>query len=128
MRILLDTHVLLWMATGSSKLKSAARRLIDDPANDLTFSAVSIWEIAIKNSLGQASFSVDLTAFHKGLFAIGVTELPISSIHAAATEQLPTRHKDPFDRMLIAQAITEGMTLLTADKDVAAYKGPVRKI
>lgn len=128
MRILLDTHVLLWMVMGSSKLKPAARRLIDDPANDLAFSAVSIWEIAIKNSLGRESFSVDSTALHKSLLANGVAELPITATHAAATERLPMRHKDPFDRMLIAQATAEGMTLLTADKIVAAYKGPVRMV
>jgi len=128
MRYLLDTHLLLWTAMGSPRLKPSAAAIIEDTQNELNFSAASIWEIAIKNSQGRDSFAVDPAILRDGLIANGMTELAISAAHACATDALPMLHNDPFDRMLIAQATEEGMTLLTSDKAVADYRGSVRKV
>lgn len=128
MKLLLDTHLLLWTAGGPRKLPAAALALIDDQANELIFSAASIWEVAIKNSLGRNDFRVDARLLRRGLLDNGYIELPISSEHAVATDSLPPLHKDPFDRILIAQAVVEGITLLTVDPVVARYKGPVHKV
>ncbi len=128
MKILLDTHLLLWAAGEPRKLPAAALALIDDQAHQLIFSAASLWEIAIKNSLGRNDFRVDARLLRRGLLDNGYLELPISSEHAVATDSLPPLHKDPFDRILIAQAVVEGITLLTVDPAVARYKGPVQKV
>jgi PIN domain nuclease of toxin-antitoxin system len=128
MKLLLDTHLLLWTAGEPRKLPDAALALIDDPANELIFSAASIWEIAIKNSLGRNDFRVDARLLRRGLLDNGYVELPITSDHAVAIDSLPALHKDPFDRILIAQAVVEGITLLTVDPVVARYKGPVQKV
>ena len=134
MRLLLDTHLLLW-AAGSGEasesmngLPAEAVVLIDDMANALMFSPVSIWEIAIKNSLGREDFKVDPRLLRRGLVDNGYAELPITSEHALAASALPNIHKNPFDRMLIAQATVEGVTLLTSDAMVAEYDGPIRKV
>ena len=128
MKLLLDTHLLIWAAGEPRKLPAAALALIDDRANELIFSAASIWEIAIKNTLGRNDFRVDARLLRRGLLDNGYIELPISSEHAVATDSLPALHKDPFDRILIAQAVVEGITLLTVDPVVARYKGPVQKV
>jgi len=128
MKLLLDTHLLLWAAGEPRKLPAAALALIDDRANELIFSAASIWEIAIKNSLGRNDFRVDARLLRRGLLDNGYIELPITSEHAVAIESLPALHKDPFDRILIAQAVVEGVSLLTVDPAVARYKGPVQKV
>jgi PIN domain nuclease of toxin-antitoxin system len=134
MRLLLDTHLLLWAAGSTSTSESgggmpvAAAALIDDPANELLFSAASIWEVAIKAGLGRADFQVDPHLLRRGLLDNGYVELPITSRHAAQVSSLAPRHKDPFDRMLIAQAMVEGTVLLTADSRVAGYGGPVQKV
>jgi PIN domain nuclease of toxin-antitoxin system len=128
MKLLLDTHLLLWAAGEPRKLPAAALALIDDRANELIFSAASIWEIAIKNSLGRNDFRVDARLLRRGLLDNGYIELPITSEHAVAIESLPALHKDPFDRILIAQAVVEGISLLTVDPAVARYKGPVQKV
>lgn len=128
MKFLLDTHLLLWAAGEPGRLSKAARKLLSDPANDLLFSAASLWEIAIKRTLGRQDFRVEPRLLRRGLMDNGYTELPITSEHALATEMLPPLHKDPFDRILIAQAIAEGITLLTVDSLVASYPGPIRKI
>ena len=128
MKLLLDTHLLLWAAGEPRKLPAAVLALIDDRAHELIFSAASIWEIAIKNSLGRNDFRVDARLLRRGLLDNGYIELPISSEHAVAIDSLPALHKDPFDRMLIAQAVVEGITLLTVDPVVARYKGPVQKV
>jgi PIN domain nuclease of toxin-antitoxin system len=128
MKLLLDTHVLLWAAGLPERLSVAARRLIEDPDNELMFSAASIWEIAIKNGLGRDDFSADARLVRRGLLDNGYSELPVGSEHAVEIDALPTLHKDPFDRILIAQALVEGITLVTADAIVAQYPGPIRKI
>lgn len=128
MKLLLDTHVLLWAAGMPEKLPDEARNLIETPANQLFFSAASLWEIAIKSGLGRSDFMVDARLLRRGLLDNGYAELPVSSEHAVAIGELPAIHKDPFDRLLIAQAMIEGITLLTADALVAHYPGPIRKI
>ena len=126
MKLLLDTHLLLWAAGG--ELPVDAERLVLDPANDLVFSAASIWEVAIKSGLGRVDFQADAHLLRRGLLDNGYEELAITGSHAAAVGQLPQIHKDPFDRLLVAQATAEGLTLVTADATVAKYPGPVRKV
>lgn len=128
MRLLLDTHLLLWAANDSVRLSAKARRLINDPLNDLLFSSASLWEIAIKNSQGKAGFQVDPRLFRRNLLDNGYVDLPITGAHAIAIDGLPPIHKDPFDRILVAQAMTEGITLLTVDSLVAKYPGPIVKL
>lgn len=128
MKLLLDTQLLLWAAGQPERLPAAARKQLNDPKNELLFSAASLWEIAIKNSLGREDFRVEPRLLRRGLLDNGYTELPITSQHAVNIDGLPPRHKDPFDRLLLAQAFTEGITLLTADSQLARYRGPVRKV
>ena len=128
MKLLLDTHLLLWAAGEPGRLPAPARALIEDPANELIFSAASLWEIAIKSGLGRDDFQVDARLLRRGLLDNGYSELPVSSAHAVAIEGLPPIHKDPFDRLLVAQAMVEGFTLLTADPLVAQYPAPVKKV
>ncbi len=128
MNFLPDTHLLLWAAGEPGKMPKAAREIITDPANELFFSAVSIWEIAIKRALGRANFQTDPRRMRLLLLANGYHELPLTSDHGLAVLGLPAIHQDPFDRILIAQAATEGITLLTADSDIAKYPGPIRKV
>ena len=128
MKLLLDTHLLLWAAGVPNQLSVGALRLIDNPANDLLFSAASIWEVAIKRGLGRSDFQVDPRVLRRGLLDNGYSELPILSEHVVAIESLPPIHKDPFDRLLVAQATVEGITLLTVDSAVAQYPGPVRRV
>ena len=128
MRLLLDTHLLLWAAGEPARLSTAARRLMNDAGNELMFSAANLWEIAIKRGLCRDDFQVDPRLLRRGLLDNGYSELPIGSDHAVAIDGLPLLHKDPFDRILIAQATVEGVTLLTADPLVAQYPGPVRRV
>ena len=128
MKLLLDTHLLLWAAGQPDRLPATARSLIDDPANEPLFSAASLWEVAIKRGLGRADFQVDARLLRRGLLDNGYGELPIVSDHVVATESLPPIHKDPFDRVLVAQATVEGITLLTSDSLVAQYPGPIRTV
>ena len=128
MKLLLDTHLLLWAAGEPKKLSPKARRLIADTDNELMFSAASLWEIAIKRALGRADFQVDTRLFRRGLIDNGYVELPVFSAHAVAVEALPPIHKDPFDRLLIAQSQVEGIVLLTSDATVAQYGGSVRLV
>lgn len=129
MKLLLDTHLLLWAAGSQfplpSKLPRAAIELINDPANIVKFSAASIWEIAIKRGLGRLDFNVDPRVLRRGLLDNGYEQLVIQSEHALAVIGLPALHKDPFDRILVAQALVEGITLLTSDPIVASYPGPI---
>jgi PIN domain nuclease of toxin-antitoxin system len=124
-RLLLDTHILLWAAGQPEKLPKAARRLLDDPENDPVFSAASMWEIAIKQSIGRDDFRVDARLLRRGLLDNGYLELAVTGAHAIALDTLPPLHKDPFDRMLVAQARVEGITLLTSDALLAKYPGSV---
>lgn len=128
MKLLLDTHLLLWAAGQPARLPRRVRALIEDPENEPFFSAASLWEIAIKRGLGRRDFQVDARLLRRGLLDNGYSELPITSEHAVNTDHLPELHKDPFDRILAAQANVEGITLLTDDRRVAAYPGPVRKV
>ena len=128
MKVLLDTHVLLWAAGEQARLAQDARELIEDRDTELVFSAVSIWEVAIKNGLGRDDFSVDPRLLRRGLLENGYTELAVTGSHAVAVDSLPPLHKDPFDRMLVAQAQVEGIILLTADSAVASYGGSIRMV
>ena len=128
MKLLLDTHVLIWAAGFPDRLSVEARELIADTDNDLVFSAASLGEVAIKSGLGREDFIVDARLLRRGLLDNGYSELPVASEHAVAIDGLPPIHKDPFDRLLIAQAMVEGITLLTADDLVGEYPGPIRKI
>lgn len=128
MKLLLDTQILLWAAGHPERLSAAARRQLNNPKNELLFSAASLWEIAIKSSLGRDDFRVEPRLLRRGLLDNGYTELPITSEHAVNIDSLPHLHKDPFDRILLAQAFTEGITLLTGDAELANYPGPVRKV
>lgn len=128
MKLLLDTHLLLWAAGEPRRLPAAARKLIADAGNELLFSAASLWEIAIKRGLGRDDFIVDARVLRRGLIDNGYVELPIRSEHAVAIDGLPPIHRDPFDRLLVAQAMVEGIVLLTSDPLVARYSGTVRKV
>ena len=122
MRLLLDTHIILWAAGQPEKLSESARTLLTAPENALFFSAASIWEIVIKRSLGREDFRVDPDRLEKMLVSHGYNELPITAEHALRVETLPLLHKDPFDRLLLAQARAEGMLLLTVDASILQYQ------
>ena len=128
MKLLLDTQILLWAAGQPKRLSSAARKLIENPRNDLLFSAASLWEVAIKSALGRTDFRVEPRVLRRGLLDNGYTELPVTSEHAVSVTGLPDLHRNPFDRILLAQALCEGFTLLTADATIAKYPGPVRRV
>ena len=128
MRLLLDTHILLWAANEPERLSAATRALVENPNNDVVFSAISIWEIAIKTDRGRDDFRLHAGFFRRGLFDNGYTELPMTGAQAAALAGLPAIHKDPFDRMLVAQATVEGLTLVTSDPAIANYPGPIRLV
>ena len=125
MNLLLDTHLLLWAAFRPDRLSRDATAMIADQANNLWFSAASIWEVAIKRALDRPDFRVDPGVLRAGLLANDYAELPIAGRHCLG---LPALHADPFDRILIAQALAEGMLLLTADARVKAYPGPIRAV
>jgi PIN domain nuclease of toxin-antitoxin system len=128
MKILLDTHLLLWAAGRPARLPARARRLIGDARNQMVFSVASLWEIAIKHGLGRDDFQADARVLRRGLIENDYEELAIAGEHAVAVDGLPALHKDPFDRLLIAQSMVEGITLLTTDELVAKYRGPVRLV
>lgn len=127
MKLLLDTHVLLWAAAGEGLSHKTQARLAD-PDHELLFSAASIWEVAIKSALGRADFDLDAAVFRRELLESGYAELPIDGAHAAAVARLPDLHRDPFDRILVAQALVEGVTLMTLDEAVLRYPGPIERI
>ena len=128
MKFLLDTHLLLWAAGSPKRLSTHARKLLADTDHQLFFSPASLWEIAIKRGLGRQDFQVDPRLLRRGLLDNLYTELAITSEHAIATDTLPPIHKDPFGRILLAQAMVEGITLLTTDRRVAQYPGAVRQV
>lgn len=125
---LLDTHLVLWAAGDPDRLSAGARSLIDDPTSGLMFSAAVLWEVSIKSSLGRDDFRVDARLLRRGLLENGYTELPIDSRHAVAVADLPALHRDPFDRIQVAQARVEGLVLLTTDPTVADYGSPVELV
>jgi PIN domain nuclease of toxin-antitoxin system len=128
MKLLLDTRLLIWAAGLSGRLSAAARALLNDPRNELLFSAASIWEITIKSGLRRDHFRLDPRVLRRRLLDIGYVELPVTSEHAVTIDSLPPIHKDPFNRLLLAQAICEGIVLLTTDAQLARYPGSVRKV
>jgi len=127
-KLLLDTHLLLWSADKSPRLSTGAKKLIDDSSNEIVFSVATIWEVAIKNSKGMPDFRVDPAVLRNGALNSGYAELGVSGAHAITVASLMPIHKDPFDRLLIAQAIVEGITLLTADATISRYPGPIRRV
>jgi PIN domain nuclease of toxin-antitoxin system len=127
-KLLLDTQLLLWATEESPRLPIAARRLIANPANELIFSVASIWEIAIKHGKGLSSFQARPGLVRGALLENGYVELDVTGKHVLAIANLPPIHKDPFDRILIAQAMVEGISFLTSDAVVARYPGPIGKV
>jgi PIN domain nuclease of toxin-antitoxin system len=128
MKLLLDTHMLLWAAMRPDLLPADAADLLNDLGNTAIFSVVSLWEVAIKFALRRADFDTDPVVLRADSLSAGYNELPIIGAHANAVATLPLIHRDPFDRLLIAQAIVEGVTLLTADPVLARYPAPVRLV
>jgi PIN domain nuclease of toxin-antitoxin system len=125
MKYLLDTHLLLWASLNSNKLSQIARMIIENQNNELLFSAASIWEIAIKSQLGRSDFQVNASLFRTGLLSNGYQEMNITGVHGIEAGRLPPVHSDPFDRMLIAQANSEGINLLTSDQQISSYVGNI---
>lgn len=126
MKLLLDTHAFLWWITGSDRISHRARDAISDNTNEVYFSAASGWELAIKAGLGRVVLPDDLEEFvAEQLVANGFDVLPIHLRHALGVRGLPDLHRDPFDRMLIAQARTEGMSLVSGDPHMAQYQADV---
>jgi len=127
-RLLPDTHLLLWAAFEPGKVPRKAEALLNDMGNQLFFSAASIWEVAIKTARGLADFQVNAARLRMGLLQNGYAEIPVTGAHAVAVAGLPMLHKDPFDRLLVAQAGAEGLMLLTSDKILAAYPGSILRV
>lgn len=128
MRLLLDTHLLLWAAAMSDRLPGQAQVLLEDAANEVYCSAASLWEIAIKLGLRRPDFQVDLPALRAALPEMAIEELPITGSHTEKLIELPPIHKDPFDRMLIAQSMTEPLLLLTNDAILTRYWDGVKLV
>ena len=128
MKFLLDTQLVLWAPISDSRLSRLARAILNEPENEFLFSTVSLWEIAIKRGIGKLDFQIDPRTVRRELLENGYGELPVLGQHAVSVDVLPPIHKDPFDRLLIAQAMVEGITLLTADPVIARYPGPIRKV
>ena len=128
MKLLVDTHLLLWAASKPSSLPGAARDLLSDAGKQPYFSVACMWEIVIKGALGRPDFVVDASRLRRGLLDHGYLELPIEGPHALAVASLPGLHRDPFDRIQIAQARIEGMLFLTSDATLANYGDPVRVV
>ena len=126
MNCLLDTQLLLWAAGDPDRLANEVQLLLQDPQTQPCFSAASIWEVAIKNGLGRPDFQADPRLLRRGLLENGYVELPVTGSHAAEIDLLPPIHKDPFDRLLIAQSRIEGLNLLTTDRLMARYPGPIQ--
>ncbi|MBI3042911.1 MAG: type II toxin-antitoxin system VapC family toxin [Betaproteobacteria bacterium] len=128
MRLLVDTHLLLWSVAASRKLPAVVRELLTEPANTVLYSAASVWEIAIKSGLRRSDFRVDLPRLLRAFSQAGFAELPVTAAHAARVGSLPDLHKDPFDRLLVAQALTEPAVLLTNDSQLDGYGTQVRVV
>ena len=128
MHLLLDTHIALWALADDARLPARGRQLITDPDNRVTVSAASVWEISIKHSLARGDMPVSGAQALQWFRQAGFALLPITAEHAAAVEQLPRLHADPFDRLLVAQALTEPLHLLTHDANVARYSDSIELI
>lgn len=119
--LLLDTHMVLWAAFEPARLSTRAAKVLRSRETPLAFSLATLWEVAIKTSLGRADFAVDPGLLHRSLLSEGFVELPIRASHLACVATLPWIHRDPFDRLLVAQAMTERLTLLTSDATLKGY-------
>ena len=128
MKFLLDTHLAIWALLDHTSLNKHARAILNNPENQFVFSVSSIWEIAIKRGRQQGDFLFDPRVIRRHMLNNGCEELPVLGRHAVEVDSLPPIHKDPFDRILIAQAMVEGITLLTADPVIAQYPGTIRKV
>jgi PIN domain nuclease of toxin-antitoxin system len=128
MRLLVDTHLLLWAAARSRRLSKDARRLLEEPDNEVFFSAASIWEIAIKTALRKPGFKVDVALLRSALERMEFAEIPVTAAHAERLASLPAVHKDPFDRMLVAQSLVEPLVLLTNDRALEGYGAVVKVV
>ena len=126
MRLLLDTNLLVWAMGSPERLSAALAAMLQDPANTPVFSVASLWELVIKQGLGKPDFRVEPALLRRALLDGGWQELPVQAHHALAVAALPLLHRDPFDRLLLAQASSDGLLLITADQQLAAYPVPVR--
>ena len=125
---LLDTHVLLWAAQDSPALSAAARDILGNPKHDILISVANIWEVVIKSGLGRDDFAVDSVRLREQAIRAGFGELPIRAPHVLEVRALPQVHADPFDRILLAQARVEQLTLLTSDQKVLQYGDPAHSV
>jgi PIN domain nuclease of toxin-antitoxin system len=128
MKFLLDTHLELWMYFEQRRLTAQARSVLENRQNGLVFSTASLWEIGIKRGRGKMGFQFDPRVLRRAMLDDGYEELPVLGQHAVEADSLPPIHKDPFDRILIAQAMVEGIILLTADPTIARYPAPILKV
>lgn len=124
--MLLDSHLLIWLSAASDRLPDIVRQTVENTNNELFFSAASIWELSIKESTGRARIELPPALLHRKLLANDFKELPVTAAHGLGILSLPAIHKDPFDRILIAQAIAEDMVLMTSDETIAQYEGPTQ--
>lgn len=128
MQLLLDTHLLVWAMGEPERLDPALVRLLEDPMNTPVFSVVSLWELVIKRGLDRPDFQLEPSLLRQALSEAGWRELPVEAHHVLAVGQLPPLHRDPFDRLLLAQAQADGLLLITVDQQLAQYPGPVRRM
>ena len=128
MQLLLDTHLLVWAMGEPERLDPALVRLLEDPMNTPVFSVASLWELVIKRGLDRPDFQLEPPVLRQALLEAGWRELPVEAHHVLAVGQLPGLHRDPFDRLLLAQAQVDGLLLITADQQLAQYPGPVRRM
>ena len=128
MQLLLDTHLLVWAMGEPERLHPSLVRLLEDPMNTPVFSVASLWELVIKRGLDRPDFQLEPSLLRQALSEAGWRELPVEAHHVLAVGQLPPLHRDPFDRLLLAQAQADGLLLITADQQLAQYPGPVRRM
>ena len=128
MQLLLDTHLLVWAMGEPERLDPALVRLLEDPINTPVFSVASLWELVIKRGLDRPDFQLEPPLLRQALLEAGWRELLVEAHHVLAVGQLPVLHRDPFDRLLLAQAQADGLLLITADQQLAQYPGPVRRM
>ena len=128
MQLLLDTHLLVWAMGEPERLDPALVRLLEDPINTPVFSVASLWELVIKRGPDRPDFQLEPPLLRQALLEAGWRELPVEAHHVLAVGQLPALHRDPFDRLLLAQAQADGLLLITVDQQLAHYHGPVRRM
>ncbi|SRR6266540_5387421 len=128
MRLLLDTHILLWALAEPKRIPKKTRTQLESAENDVLFSAASLWEVAIKVQAGRLTLPIPLDDLSPAAEAMGFVELPVRAVHAVGVARLPLHHRDPFDRLLIAQAMLEPARLLTVDGPLSQYSDLVEII